>query len=145
MCSQYLFHYGYQVVFILPCFHPIYYPRPFFPPPIVTHVYRWVTIAGSSPSSSLVDSRRIVPTHARRSQHSILFLFLQICSTYHHGGIQTPHKKTINGNMNTVLNRPSGRPIVIPYVVWYEQVGVRTFEFSCKSSAAAAVRTNASR
>ena len=40
--------------------------------------------------SSLVDSRRIVLTHARRSQQLvILLLFLQINSKYRHGGIRT--------------------------------------------------------
>ena len=59
-------------------------------------------IAGSSPPlpttvralhkcreiSSLVDSRRTVFTHARRSQQ-LIFLFLQINSKYRHGGIRT--------------------------------------------------------
>ena len=40
-------------------------------------------------SSSLVDSRRIVLTHARRSQQLILFSFLQIDSKSRHGGIRT--------------------------------------------------------
>ena len=40
--------------------------------------------------SSLVNSRRIVPSHARRSQQLILFiLFLQVQSKSHHGGIRT--------------------------------------------------------
>ena len=38
---------------------------------------------------SLVDSRRIVLTHARRSQQLILFLFFQINSKSRHGGIRT--------------------------------------------------------
>ena len=39
--------------------------------------------------SSLVDSRRIVLTHGRRSQQLIPFLFLQINSKSRHGGIRT--------------------------------------------------------
>ena len=39
--------------------------------------------------SSLVDSRRIVLTHAWLSKQLILFLFLQINSKYRHGGIRT--------------------------------------------------------
>ena len=39
--------------------------------------------------SSLVDSRRIVLTHARRSQQLILFFFSQINSKSRHGGIRT--------------------------------------------------------
>ena len=38
---------------------------------------------------SLVDSRRTVLTHARRSQQLILSLLLQINSKSHHGGIRT--------------------------------------------------------
>ena len=39
---------------------------------------------------SLVDSRRSVLTHARRSQQLILFSFLQINSKSRHGEIRTP-------------------------------------------------------
>ena len=39
--------------------------------------------------SSLVDSRRIVLTHARRSDQLILSLFLKINSKSRHGGIRT--------------------------------------------------------
>ena len=51
---------------------------------------------------SLVDSRRVVPTRARRSQQQlILFLFLQINSKSHHGGIRTlgPTLTTINSSI----------------------------------------------
>ena len=74
-------------------FHPIYYLRPFVlsllaatqirdhiagsSPPLLTtvralHFYR----EEISALSSLVDSRRIVLTHARRSQQLILFYFI---------------------------------------------------------------------
>ena len=43
----------------------------------------------SAPPFPLVDSRRIVPTHARRSQQSIPFVVLQMYVS-HHGGIRTP-------------------------------------------------------
>ena len=80
-------------------FDPIYYLRPStqirghiagsFPPLSTTdralHFYR----EKISALSSLVDSRRIVLTHARRSQQLILFLFLQINSKSRHGGIRT--------------------------------------------------------
>ena len=60
-------------------------------PPLPTtvralHFYR----ENISALSSLVDSCRIMPTHGRRSrQRLILFLFLQINSKSHHGGIRT--------------------------------------------------------
>ena len=44
-----------------------------------------------SPLSSLADSRRIAPTHARRSQQVIIFsFFAKKNSKSHHGGIRTP-------------------------------------------------------
>ena len=57
------------------------------PPTVrVLHFYR----EKISALSSLVDSRRIVLTHARRSQRLLLFiLFLQINSKSRHGGIRT--------------------------------------------------------
>ena len=62
----------------------------FSPSPLRTvralHFYR----EKISALSSLVDSRRIVLTRARRSQQLILFFsFLQINSRSHHGGIRT--------------------------------------------------------
>ena len=93
--------------------HPMCYLRPSFLFPsysTVTVTQIRGHIAGSSPpsplrfepcilsredfSSSLVDSRRIVLTHAmyssRRSQQLILFIvILQINSKSHHGGIRT--------------------------------------------------------
>ena len=61
-------------------------------PPLPTtvralHLYR----GNISALSSLVDSRRIVRTHARRSQQLILFFyfFLRINSKSRHGGIRT--------------------------------------------------------
>ena len=91
-------------------FRPIYYLRPSCSlplPRVVTQIRGH--IAGSSPPipttvralhfyrgnisalSSLVDSRRIVRTHARRSQQLILFFyfFLRINSKSRHGGIRT--------------------------------------------------------
>ena len=50
------------------------------------HFYR-ENISALSP---LVDSRRIVLTHARRSQQLGLFLFMQMSLRSHHGGIRTP-------------------------------------------------------
>ena len=50
------------------------------------HFYREKTSA----LSSLVDSRRIVLTHARRSRQLILVIVLQLNPNSHHGGIQTP-------------------------------------------------------
>ena len=38
---------------------------------------------------ALVDSRRIVPTHARRSKQLAVF-FVKIYSKSHHGGIRSP-------------------------------------------------------
>ena len=65
-----------------------------FPPLSTTdralHFYR----EKISALSSLVDSRRIVLTHARRSHQLILFLFLQINSKSRHGGIRT-HGSTL--------------------------------------------------
>ena len=40
--------------------------------------------------SSLVDSRRIVLTHARRSQQLVPFYSLQLHAKSHHGGTGTP-------------------------------------------------------
>ena len=60
------------------------------PPP--THYGSCLAFLSREDFSSffLVDSRRIVLTHARRSQQLILFLlFLQIISKSRHGGIRT--------------------------------------------------------
>ena len=100
-------------MFLFTClFHPIYYLRPSFAHFFLVLTHLRGHIAGSScplratvlalhfyheksPAfSSLVVSRRIVPTHARRSQQLILFLFLQINSKSHHGGIRT-HGPTV--------------------------------------------------
>ena len=76
------------------CFHPIYYLRPSVLSFLVVTQMRGHIAGSSSPPSttvrallfhremilsisSLVDSGRIVLTHARRSQQLILFLFLQ--------------------------------------------------------------------
>ena len=87
-------------------FHPIYYLPPSILSLLVVTQIRG-HIAGSSPFlpttvralhfyreklsalSSLVDSRQIVLTHARRAQQLILFLFLQIESKSCQGGIRT--------------------------------------------------------
>ena len=93
-------------------FHPTYYLRPYiisllvvtqirgsrsrlFSPLSSTvralHFYR----EKISALSSLVDSRRVVLTHARRTQQLILFLlFLHIYSKSRHGGIRT-HGSTL--------------------------------------------------
>ena len=88
-------------------FHPIYYLRPSVSLSLLVVTQIRGHIAGSSPPlpttvralhfyrekisalSSLVDSRRIVLTHARRSQQLIFLFYLQIESKSHHGGIRT--------------------------------------------------------
>ena len=100
-------------------FYPIYYPRTTLahPPssnsdpgshsgpssPLPTTVRAFVFMAKNNRAFSfLVDSRRIVPTHAARpSQQFILFLaFLQIYSKSHHGGNRThgPRLVAFEGN-----------------------------------------------
>ena len=88
--------------------YPVYYLRPSNCPLTPTVVVTQIRghIAGSSPLpttvralhfyrekisalSSLVDSRRIVLAHARRSQQLTLFTFFKINSKSHHGGIRT--------------------------------------------------------
>ena len=69
-----------------------------------------------SAPSSLVDPRRVVLTHARRSQQLILlFLFLQMHSKSHRGGIRTHgptlFNSSIRGLPTTIIaTRLRGRP-----------------------------------
>ena len=106
--TRYLVVVVFVFVFVGVFFHPIYYLRhSILSLPVVTQIGGH--IAGSSSPlptinrvralhfyreklsalSSLVDSRRIVLTHGRRSQQLIPFLFLQINSKSRHGGIRT--------------------------------------------------------
>ena len=63
----------------------------------------------NSALSSLVDSRRIVPTHARHSQQLILFFIFanNNVKKSHHGGTRTPGPTLVDSRVTT---RPSGRP-----------------------------------
>ena len=87
-------------------FHPIYYLRPSVLSLLVVTQIRGHIAGCSSPlpttvralhfyhekisGPSLVDSRRVVLTHARRSQQLVLFsFFLQMNSKSRHGGIRT--------------------------------------------------------
>ena len=65
------------------------------------HFFREKISAISCP----VDSRRIVLTHARRSQQLILFLFLQINSKSRHGGIRTVHNNKRSSASIATLRR----------------------------------------
>ena len=62
---------------------------------------------------SLVDSRRIVLTHARRSQQLIIFsfFFLQINSKSLHGGIRT-HGPNTNSIRGLPLDHPGGNSLI---------------------------------
>ena len=59
---------------------------------------------------SLVDSRRIVPSHARRSQQLILYtpeyFLLQMYSKSHHGGIRL--QDHLVSRISRVTTRPPG-------------------------------------
>ena len=103
--------YGCMYVFVLFCFVLFFFPYPFYylRPSVlsllvVTQIRGHIAVSSPLPTtvralhfyrekisalSSLVDSRRIVLTHARRSQQLILFLFSQINSKSRHGGIRT--------------------------------------------------------
>ena len=96
-------HTWYQVYFSI----PFILSSPFYSLSLLVVTQIRGHIAGSSPPlpttgralhfyrekisalSSLVDSRRIVLTHARRSRQLILFSFLQKYSKSRHGGIRT--------------------------------------------------------
>ena len=88
-------------------FHPVYYLRPVlfsFPasrnsdpgshsrlfPTKVRALHSFYRVETSALTSLLVDSRRIVPTHATRSQQLTHFvIFAIINSKSHHSGIRT--------------------------------------------------------
>ena len=105
--------------------HPL--SSPFFPFSLLVVTQIRGHVAGSSPSfprrfvpciyiaynisdlSSLVGSRRTVPTHARRSQHLILFLkSLPINSESHHGGI---HSNSRINTVNSINSSIRGLPL----------------------------------
>ena len=65
------------------------YSRPFSPLPTTVRALHFYS-EKTSALSSLVGSCRIAPTRAARRSQQLSFLFSQINSKSHHGGIRTP-------------------------------------------------------
>ena len=83
----------------------------FFPPLPTTYGSSLFIARKDSTLSSLVDSRRVAPTHARRSQQLILHYFCKIYSKSHHGGIRTPGP-TLEAFESNVIRLSLGRRLV---------------------------------
>ena len=120
------------------CFfpHPIYYLRPSFLSPSY-HINSRNSDPGSHSRvfslpttvrifyrekipvhSSLVDSRRAVLTHARRSRQITFdhFCFRKYIPNLAVGGIRTPGPTLQTGSISRVTTRPPGRPMLLHFL-----------------------------